>query len=119
MNRKFVKRLVIISNRLPFSLEKSGNTFRVRPGTGGLVTALAPVLRDRGGLWIGWPGTSKTKNISRAVERATKQVGYSMIPVQLNEDEVRSYYEGFSNEVIWPLFHDLQSLCNFDAIVVF
>jgi alpha,alpha-trehalose-phosphate synthase [UDP-forming] len=114
MNRKFVKRLVIISNRLPFSLEKSGDTYKVRPGSGGLVTALAPVLRDRGGLWIGWSGTSRVGDIARLVKRASKDVGYAMIPVQLTEDEVRSYYEGFSNEVIWPLFHDLQSLCNFE-----
>jgi trehalose 6-phosphate synthase/phosphatase len=114
MNKKFVKRLVIISNRLPFSLEKSGGTYKVRPGSGGLVTALAPVLRDRGGLWIGWPGTSRVGKISAAVERASKKVGFEMIPVQLTAEEVRSYYEGFSNEVIWPLFHDLQSLCNFE-----
>jgi len=114
MKKKFVNRLVIISNRLPFSLEKRGGGYKVRPGSGGLVTALAPVLRDRGGLWIGWPGTSRVGNIRGAVDRASKEVGYSMIPVQLDEEEVRSYYEGFSNEVIWPLFHDLQSLCNFD-----
>jgi trehalose 6-phosphate synthase/phosphatase len=114
MKKKFVKRLVIISNRLPFSLEKSGSTYRIRPGSGGLVTALAPVLRDRGGLWIGWPGTSRMGNIAKPVERASREVGYEMIPVQLSKGEVQSYYEGFSNEVIWPLFHDLQSLCNFE-----
>ena len=114
MNKKFVKRLVIISNRLPFTLERKGNTYKVLPGSGGLVTALAPVLRDRGGLWIGWPGTYRMGDIAKPVERASKKVGYSMIPVQLTEEEVRSYYEGFSNEVIWPLFHDLQSMCNFD-----
>ena len=114
MKEKFVKRLVIISNRLPFSLEKSDGGYKIRPGSGGLVTALAPVLRDRGGLWIGWPGTSDMGNIKKPVERASKKVGYSMIPVKLTGEEVRSYYEGFSNEVIWPLFHDLQSLCNFD-----
>lgn len=114
MKKQFVKRLVIISNRLPFTLERSGKVYKVLPGTGGLVTALAPVLRDRGGLWIGWPGTSRVGEIAKTVERASKAVGYSMIPVQLTEKEVRSYYEGFSNEVIWPLFHDLQSLCNFD-----
>ncbi len=114
MKKRFVNRLVIISNRLPFSLEKRGSSYKVLPGSGGLVTALAPVLRDRGGLWIGWPGTSRVGKIRGAVDRASKEVGYSMIPVQLDEEEVRYYYEGFSNEVIWPLFHDLQSLCNFE-----
>ena len=50
-------KLVLISNRLPISLQCSNGKWRVSPSTGGLVTALGPVLRDRGGLWIGWPGT--------------------------------------------------------------
>ena len=114
MKKKFVKRLVIISNRLPFILERSGSGWKIQHGSGGLVTALAPVLRNRGGLWIGWPGTHEIADIDPAVENAARTEGYSMIPVQLSEDEIRSYYEGFSNEVIWPLFHDLQSYCNFD-----
>ena len=49
-------RLVIVSNRLPIVLEKdSEGRWRAKPGSGGLVTAMAPVLRHRGGLWIGWP----------------------------------------------------------------
>jgi trehalose 6-phosphate synthase/phosphatase len=114
MNKRFVKRLVIISNRLPIILQKDGSKWRIQPGSGGLVTALAPVLRDRGGLWIGWPGTYGGGNMHKPVERAAKDVGYSMIPVRLTEQEVQDYYEGFSNEVIWPLFHDLQSFCNFE-----
>ena len=114
MKKKFVKRLVIISNRLPFVLERSSSGWNIQHGSGGLVTALAPVLRNRGGLWIGWPGTHEIGDIDSAVDQAARSEGYSMIPVQLSKDEIRSYYEGFSNEVIWPLFHDLQSYCNFD-----
>ena len=52
-------RLVIVSNRLPVVLEQSGKGhWRAEPGSGGLVTAMAPVLKDRGGIWIGWPGTA-------------------------------------------------------------
>jgi trehalose 6-phosphate synthase/phosphatase len=116
MNEKFVKRLVIISNRLPIILQKDGSKWRIQQGSGGLVTALAPVLRDRGGLWIGWPGTYGESNTNKPVQRAAKEVGYSMIPVQLTRKEVQDYYEGFSNELIWPLFHDLQSFCNFEPV---
>ncbi|HCU52790.1 MAG TPA: trehalose-6-phosphate synthase, partial [Gammaproteobacteria bacterium] len=52
-------RLVVVSNRLPVVLEQNAHHgWRAKPGSGGLVTALLPVLRDRGGMWIGWPGTS-------------------------------------------------------------
>jgi trehalose-6-phosphate synthase len=55
--RRIDNRLVIVSNRLSVVLERGPDgRWRARPGSGGLVTALAPVLRDRGGLWIGWPG---------------------------------------------------------------
>ncbi len=108
------QRLVIASNRLPFVFKKVDGYWKIEPGSGGLVTALAPVLRDRGGLWIGWPGTFEITDISDSLKTASEKAGYNMEAVQMNEEEVHKYYQGFSNEVIWPLFHDLQSYCNFD-----
>jgi trehalose-6-phosphate synthase len=59
-------RVVIVSNRLPIVVAKrEGGGWRIKPGQGGLVTALAPILRDRGGLWIGWPGTSEEVDFDR------------------------------------------------------
>ncbi len=111
---KFIKRLVITSNRLPFVLSRTGENWQIKPGSGGLVTALAPVLGNRGGLWIGWPGTIELTDISKPMEIASSRAGYSMIPVLLTSEEIQRYYVGLSNEGIWPLFHDLQSYCNFD-----
>jgi len=108
-----VRRLVVVSNRLPVVLSREDG-WRVEQGSGGLVTALAPVLRDRGGLWIGWPGTSEVDGLGEALDEATQGTGYSLVPVPLSAAEVDKHYRGFSNEIIWPLFHDLQSLCNFD-----
>jgi trehalose 6-phosphate synthase/phosphatase len=110
-------RLVIVSNRLPVVLNRRGKKWQARPGSGGLVTALLPVLRDRGGLWIGWPGLTDTQAIEgfdAALAEASSNAGYRLLPVLLNEEERDRFYLGFSNEIIWPLFHDLQILCNFD-----
>ncbi|OQX84329.1 MAG: trehalose-6-phosphate synthase [Candidatus Latescibacteria bacterium 4484_7] len=109
-----INRLVIISNRLPIILEKENGKWKTIPGSGGLVTALAPVLKNRGGMWIGWPGTSELTDVSKPIEKASSSAGFTMKPVLLNEEEIEGYYIGLSNEVIWPLFHDLQSYCNFD-----
>src|SRR5919106_3156324 len=49
-------RLLVVSNRLPIVLDKKDDGWTLKPGSGGLVSALAPVLSHRGGLWIGWPG---------------------------------------------------------------
>ena len=52
-----VGQLVVVSNRLPVVLTPGdAGDWYVQPGAGGLVSALAPVLRNRGGTWIGWPG---------------------------------------------------------------
>ena len=60
MTAESTKRLIVVSNRLPYVLEKqNGDKWSLKPGSGGLVTALLPVLRDRGGVWIGWSGITE------------------------------------------------------------
>jgi len=108
-------RLVVVSNRLPVALKRAGRSWQVEAGSGGLVSALLPVLRNRGGTWIGWAGApGPTREFSRALAAADRQSGYRLAAVALDAREVEDFYLGFSNEVIWPLFHDLPSRCNFD-----
>ncbi len=102
-----------VSNRLPIRLNREGDKWSIKPGSGGLVTALAPVLKNRGGLWIGWSGGTNDADLAGLMGPASRQAGYTLFPVPLSEDEVRDYYYGFANEIIWPLFHDLQTRCNF------
>ena len=108
--------LVIVSNRLPIVLSKSRKQkWTVNLGSGGLVTALAPVLRDRGGTWVGWPGTAEgdTQEVNTLLQKHNKSIGYKLKPVHLTNSEIENYYKGFSNETIWPLFHDLIDHCKF------
>ena len=109
-------RLIVVSNRLPFAFQRSARgRWHAEPGSGGLVTALLPVLRNRGGTWIGWPGAvGSAREFAAPLAEAGAKAGYRLGAVTLSEDEVRDFYLGFSNEVVWPLFHDLPSLCNFD-----
>ncbi len=115
-NRKYTpsRRLVLISNRLPISLARANGKWQVTSSSGGLVTAMGPVLRNRGGLWIGWPGTSETAGIRKLMDAQQEKFGFSLSPVMLTQEEQHNFYFGFSNEIIWPLFHGLQSLCNYD-----
>ncbi|MBN2372811.1 trehalose-6-phosphate synthase [bacterium] len=108
------RRLVVVSNRLPIILKRSDKgEWTIKRGSGGLVTALAPVLMNRGGLWIGWIGTVGKADISRQMDAGTVETGYTLKPVKLTQTDIDDYYYGFSNEIIWPLFHDLISLCEF------
>lgn len=111
------QRLVIISNRLPVVISKADDgSYKIDPGSGGLVTAIAPVLRHRGGLWIGWPGLTEgipEEEVKSLLESANESAGFKLEPVILSKEEVDLFYHGFANEIIWPLFHDLLSLCHF------
>ena len=85
------------------------------PGSGGLVTALSPALEARGGLWVGWPGLigESADEIRPLLESFAERQGYGLVPVSLTRAEHELFYLGFANEVLWPLFHDLQSRCTF------
>src|SRR6266581_4145649 len=109
-----MNRLIVVSNRLPFALDSTGeDLWTVTPATGGLVSAVEPVLRERGGTWIGWPGIAG-KIPQGPLTEATRDAGYQVVPVALSEAERDEFYYGYSNEVIWPLFHDLQNFCHFE-----
>ena len=112
------RELVIVSNRLPLSFEKGPDGLRAKQSSGGLVTALEPLLREHGGIWIGSTGTEQDPEAARQIreELATlaQEHHYRYEPIALTPEEQSKYYEGFSNEIVWPLFHDLQSRCNFD-----
>ena len=84
------------------------------PSSGGLVSALEPLLKDHGGIWVGSGGTEDSPEIRKILEKASGENPYKYAPLFLTEEEQSNFYEGFSNEIVWPLFHDLQSRCNFD-----
>ncbi len=110
-------RLIVVSNRLPMSLtQEADEHWTAKPSSGGLVSAMMPVLRRQGGVWIGWPGTvdASREQVAPALEQAARETRCSFEPVMLTQEEVEGFYHGFSNEVIWPLFHDLFTNCNFD-----
>jgi hypothetical protein len=93
------RRLVVVSNRLPFGFEQDGaGGWRSKRGSGGLVSALLPVLRDRGGLWIGWPGIADGGDaLDAAVKGAGLDSGFNLEAVRLDAEEVRGFYEGMGS----------------------
>jgi trehalose 6-phosphate synthase len=108
------RRLVVVSNRLPIAIDQHDGEWQIKPGTGGLVTALEPLMKANCGIWIGWPGCGAEAPIEALVESFAVEHGYELKPVPLEEEEVEKYYRGFSNESLWPLFHDLLGHCIFN-----
>ncbi|MCC6221791.1 MAG: trehalose-6-phosphate synthase, partial [Deltaproteobacteria bacterium] len=111
-----VNRIVCVSNRLPITVIEEPDRIDLQPSSGGLVTAMAPVLRKCRGVWIGWPGEIKSEErvIRKALSEFSSRSEFDLIPVLLDKNAIEKFYYGFSNQVIWPLFHELQSRCNFE-----
>ena len=79
--------LVVVSNRLPFAITRDeAGEWKVEPGSGGLVTALRPVLQDRGGRWIGWSGVTQEElpDATALLSGARRRFGYDLVPVPLS-----------------------------------
>src|SRR5438552_13741228 len=106
-------RLINVSNRLPVVVKRYAGGPRVERSSGGLASALNSAWQHQPGIWIGWAGTSQN-HVDHLLARASRRRSYTLQAVQLSNDEVAKFYSGFANEIIWPLFHDMPSRCNFD-----
>src|ERR671923_938579 len=112
-------RLLIVSNRLPFTVSSENEDLTLHSSAGGLVSGLTAYL-DRAMktpshmeyLWIGWPGIevdeeSRKKLKSKAAERQAW-------PVFIDAETMDKFYHGFCNSTIWPLFHYFSTMVKFD-----
>jgi trehalose-6-phosphate synthase len=102
------KNLFIVSNREPYMHMNVGNTIQCIVPAGGLVTALDPILRACGGIWIAQGGGTadrETVDARNHIPVPPDEPAYILRRVFLSKEEEEGYYYGFSNEGIWPLCH--------------
>jgi len=103
---------IIVSNRLPVKITEQNGAYILRPSEGGLATGLGSVYKDGNNVWIGWPGIEVPPERQKEVTK--KLAALNLIPVFLTNEEINLYYEGFSNEILWPVFHYLVTYANFE-----
>lgn len=100
-------RLVVISNRVADPRKVAA---------GGLAVALGESLQQTGGLWFGWSGTIVEDGPTGEGEVHRQQAGkVTLATLDLSREDHDSYYLGYSNKVLWPVFHNRLDLANFDA----
>jgi trehalose 6-phosphate synthase/phosphatase len=102
--------LVIVSNRLPVSVIRDKEGLRFEASSGGLATAMSS-LDQADKIWVGWPGIASddlSDDERRQIEDELLTQGF--YPVFLTAEQIELFYEGFSNDTLWPLFHYFQSL---------
>jgi len=111
------RRLIIISNRLPFTAKERNGELRYTASVGGLATGLSTFLKSLGGpsppvdeyLWVGWPGSTIRNPLKKQLRRDAHE-RFRSFPIFLSAEEMDLFYHGFCNETIWPLFHYFPSL---------
>lgn len=106
-------KLIIVSNRLPVKLQEKEGELQFKPSEGGLATGLGSIYKEGDNLWIGWPGkvVEEEDKQQKVITELQKE---SMFPVFLSEAEIKEYYEGFSNETLWPTFHYFSQYAVYD-----
>ena len=105
-----MSRLVVVSNRLADPRKLAA---------GGLAVALGDSLNRTGGLWFGWSGTVLPQGQQGNGSVQTRQAGrVTLATVDLSAEDFASYYQGYSNSVLWPVFHYRLDLADFNAAYV-
>lgn len=116
------KRLIIVSNRLPYSFtehytEDERISYDFKQSTGGLVSGLKPLMKTYNTTWIGWADTQGVCLDKVHKRELTRELDErNCVPVFIDDEHATQYYDGFSNSTIWPLFHHFSQHSQFDDI---
>jgi len=106
--------LIVVSNRLPITINKDANgEYHFKMSSGGLVSALSGFKKSLNFTWIGWPGFFIPPKDRPVVDKRLMEE-YSCQAVYLDDDVADRHYNGFSNSILWPLFHYHPGEMNFD-----
>ncbi|MDB5183281.1 MAG: hypothetical protein JWO47_1065 [Candidatus Saccharibacteria bacterium] len=100
--------LIIVSNRLPLSVKKENGALEFYPSAGGLATGLASYASNKKNRWIGWigmPSDDLTEREKRTIFRKMKAA--NCYPIFLTHDQIDGFYNGYSNDVLWPIMHNM------------
>lgn len=111
-----MKRLLIVSNRLPVSVERRKGEIHFKGSVGGVATGLGSYHETHESLWVGWADVSASRLDTAEREQIATALReqHQCVPVFLTADDVRGFYHGFSNKTLWPLFHQFTQYAEFD-----
>jgi trehalose 6-phosphate synthase/phosphatase len=106
------KRIIIVSNRLPIKITGKQDDISYHNSEGGLATGLGSIYKQNNNLWIGWPGALVDEDEQAKVISDLEPK--NLYPIFLNQQEINDFYEGFSNETLWPLFHYFHTYATYE-----
>ncbi|MBN1899990.1 bifunctional alpha,alpha-trehalose-phosphate synthase (UDP-forming)/trehalose-phosphatase [Candidatus Sumerlaeota bacterium] len=102
-----MKELILVSNRLPVTVEMRKESIQFVKSVGGLATGLSSLYQKYNSVWIGWCGVPAERLDHQEKEEIEKTLlkDHSSYSTFLSRNDVKMYYQGFCNKTIWPLFH--------------
>ncbi len=112
-----MERLILVSNRLPVSVERDEEgTFSFTSSVGGLATGLSSFHASHESRWVGWADLDLEGLSEGDVTEIRRMLDaeHGCTPVFLDADDAAGFYEGFCNSTIWPLFHHFTQFAEFD-----
>lgn len=98
-------RLLLVSNRLPITIKRSEDGhYDFSMSSGGLVSGLSGLSKSTEFQWYGWPGVQVPEDeVGHVKDRLFKE--YGAVPIFMEDELADRHYNGFSNSILWPLFH--------------
>ncbi|EEH09142.1 alpha,alpha-trehalose-phosphate synthase [Histoplasma capsulatum G186AR] len=98
-------RLLLVSNRLPITIKRSDDgKYEFSMSSGGLVSGLSGLSKSTTFQWYGWPGLEVPEDEIHLVKKRLSDE-YDAVPVLIDDELADRHYNGFSNSILWPLFH--------------
>jgi trehalose 6-phosphate synthase/phosphatase len=115
------QRIIVVSNRLPFTVTNAGDGVHFEPSAGGVASGLRALLFSADSclsaiseyVWVGWPGNTISPELRENV-KAKALSEFGCYPVFLSGEDFEKFYEGFCNKTIWPLFHYFTSNAQYE-----
>jgi trehalose 6-phosphate synthase len=117
MAKKQTPRIIMVSNRGSYNLQANKGGIQPVPAISGLVSAVEPFLKEKGGVWVAWGGREALQDKSPGLRLAVPldEPAYTFLEVPLTAGEIKLYYHGFTNGALWPLCHYFLEKCHYDA----
>ena len=108
-----MSKTIIISNRLPVKIAIKDGNYSFQPSEGGLATGLGSIYKNGNSVWLGWPGLFvDNEQQKKGIDKKLAEL--NLHPVYLTNEEINQYYEGFSNEILWPVFHYMSTYARYE-----
>jgi trehalose 6-phosphate synthase/phosphatase len=115
-----MKRLIVVSNRLPYQVQESEGKVTLRQSDGGLVTALKSYFEEearKGGAvekrWVG-AADFPEKRWKKFKAQENTETTFEIDPIFIEKRTYSKFYNGFCNATLWPLFHYFPSYVEYD-----